>query len=192
MGYTTTPTHVPVTLKHFKLLAHLGRAPVSSTLHLYCSWTKFYRQNWCLYHEIEFGAEFFFSEEDYLSKQVPPSDVKRSSKSRIKANDIKKETSPPTLPRSTSHTGLSGPSQASTYPRTSRRRPRRSAASTVTSYVIPDSDDEAIIEDNSENAMMALLSMQAKKRKVESNLQRWIKHLSALLVDEQRKVYINA
>lgn len=59
----------------------------------------------------------------------------------------------------------------------------------MTSYTVPDSDDEAIVEDDGENAMTALLSMQAKKRKVESNLQRWIKHLSALLVDEQRKVY---
>jgi hypothetical protein len=168
-GYTTTSTHVPITLKHFKLLAHLGRAP-----------------NWCLYHEIEFGAEFFFSEEDYLSKQAP-SDTKRSCKSRIKLNDIKKETSPPTLSRSTCHEGPSTPSQASPPPRTSRRRPRRSAAATVTSYIVPDSDDEAIVEDDAENAMMALLSMQAKKRKVESNLQRWIKHLSTLLVDEQRK-----
>ena len=61
----------------------------------------------------------------------------------------------------------------------------------VTSYIVPDSDDEAIVEDDVENAMMALLSTQAKKRKVESNLQRWIKHLSALLVEEQRKVMIN-
>lgn len=60
----------------------------------------------------------------------------------------------------------------------------------MTSYIVPDSDDEAIVDDDGENAMMALLSMQAKKRKVESNLQRWIKHLSALLVDEQRKVRI--
>ncbi|KAF8555227.1 hypothetical protein OG21DRAFT_928362 [Imleria badia] len=168
VGYTTPSAHVPITLKHFKQLAHLGRAP-----------------NWCLYHEIEFGAEFFFSEEDYLSKQAPP-DVKRSCKSRVKPNDIKKETSPPTLSRSTCHAEPSTP-QASPSPRSSRRRPRRSAASTVTSYIVPDSDDEAIVDDDGENTMMAMLSMQAKKRKVESNLQRWIKHLSALLVDEQRK-----
>lgn len=60
----------------------------------------------------------------------------------------------------------------------------------TTSYVIPDSDDERIVEDDDENAMMALMSMQAKKRRVESNLQRWIKHLSALLTEEQRKVSI--
>ncbi|KAG9315906.1 hypothetical protein JVU11DRAFT_3556 [Chiua virens] len=169
VGYATTSTHVPITLKHFKLLAHLGRAP-----------------NWCLYHEIEFGAEFFFSEEDYLSKQVPPTESKRAHKSRGKSNDIKKEASPPTLCRSAGQVGPSTPTQTSNSTRTSRRRPRRSAAARV-SYVVPDSDDEAIVDDDGENAMMTLLSMQAKKRKVESNLQRWIKHLSALLVDEQRK-----
>ncbi|KAN0087454.1 hypothetical protein V8E55_006075 [Tylopilus felleus] len=173
VGYTTTSTHVPLTLKHFKLLAHLGRAP-----------------NWCLYHEIEFGAEFFFSEEDYLSKQAP-SETKRSCKYRVKQNDIKRETSSPTLSRSTCHVEPSTPPQAGPSTRTSRRRPRRSAAAMVTSYIVPDSDDEAIVEDDAENAMMALLSTQAKKRKVESNLQRWIKHLSALLVEEQRKVMIN-
>ncbi|KAF8133652.1 hypothetical protein EV363DRAFT_927496 [Boletus edulis] len=168
VGYTSPSTHVPITLKHFKLLAHLGRAP-----------------NWCLYHEIEFGAEFFFSEEDYLSKQAPFPDNKRTCKFRVKPNVIKKETSPPSLSRSSCHAEPPTPPQASPS-RTSRRRPRRSAATTVTSYIVPDSDDEAIVEDD-ENAMTALLSMQAKKRKVESNLQRWIKHLSALLVDEQRK-----
>jgi hypothetical protein len=72
-------------------------------------------------------------------------------------------------------------------PRASKRRPRRSAA-TVTSYAIPDSDDEAIVEDDDDNAVVVLMTMQAKKRKVESNLQRWIKHLSVLLVEEQKKV----
>lgn len=56
------------------------------------------------------------------------------------------------------------------------------------SYVIPDSDDEAIVEDDDENAVVVLMTMQAKKRKVESNLQRWVKHLSVLLAEEQKKV----
>ncbi|KAH7885344.1 hypothetical protein F5I97DRAFT_1884682 [Phlebopus sp. FC_14] len=164
---TVTSSHVPITLKHFKLLAHLGRAP-----------------NWCLYHEIELGAEFYFSEEDYLSKQGPISEPKRLSKARAKT-DVKQETSPSTLP---SFPSQAGPSRLPGSPRLlSRKRPRRSAASTITSYVIPDSDDEAIAVDDGENAMVALLSIQAKKRKVESNLQRWIKHLSALLSEEQRK-----
>jgi hypothetical protein len=94
-----------------------------------------------------------------------------------------KETSP-TIPRFSTQ---AGPSKVQVSPRVSKRRPRRSAAA-VMSYVIPDSDDEAIVEDDDENAVVVLMTMQAKKRKVESNLQRWIKHLSVLLAEEQKKV----
>jgi hypothetical protein len=59
---------------------------------------------------------------------------------------------------------------------------------TVTSYAIPDSDDEAIVEDDDDSAVVVLMTMQANKRKVESNLQRWIKHLTVLLAEEQKKV----
>ncbi|KAG1783459.1 hypothetical protein EV702DRAFT_1191880 [Suillus placidus] len=59
-NYVSTSQHVPVTLKHFRLLARLGKAP-----------------NRCLYHEIENGAEFYFSEEDYLSKQPPATEPKQ-------------------------------------------------------------------------------------------------------------------
>lgn len=155
---------VPITLKHFKLLAHLGRAP-----------------NVCLYHEIELGAEFYFSEEDYLSKQTPV--VETSQHGKHKTKDVKKETSPATV----SHSLCQADPSSSTPPRTSRKRPRRSTVVVVTSYVIPDSDDEAIVESDDENAMVTVMTMQAKKRRVESNLQRWIKHLSALLTEEQRK-----
>lgn len=167
--YLPTPgpnssARVPITLKHFKLLAHLGRAP-----------------NFCLYHEIELGAEFYFSEEDYLSKQTPVVGTRQHGKHRTK--DVKKETSPATV----SHSLCQADPSSSTPPRTSRKRPRRSTVVVVTSYVIPDSDDEAIVESDDENAMLTLMTMQAKKRRVESNLQRWIKHLSALLTEEQRK-----
>lgn len=160
-NYVSTSQHVPVTFKHFRLLARLGKAP-----------------NWCLYHEIENGAEFYFSEEDYLSKQPPATEPKRCSKVKVKS----KETSP-TIPRFSTQ---AGPSRVQVSPRASKRRPRRSAAA-VMSYVIPDSDDEAIVEDDDENAVVVLMTMQAKKRKVESNLQRWIKHLSVLLAEEQKK-----
>ena len=49
------PTHsarIPTTLKQFKILARLGRTPSMS-----------------LYDDIEAGAEFYFSEEDYLSRE---------------------------------------------------------------------------------------------------------------------------
>ncbi|KIM65938.1 hypothetical protein SCLCIDRAFT_1211945 [Scleroderma citrinum Foug A] len=169
-SYSSSMVHVPITLKHFKLLAHLGRAP-----------------NFCLYHEIELGAEFYFSEEDYLSKQTPGVETRRPGKHKSRA-DVKKETSPASVSCSLHQIDPSrSASFASTSPRISRRRSRRSTTAMTTSYVIPDSDDERIVEDDDENAMMALMSMQAKKRRVESNLQRWIKHLSALLTEEQRK-----
>ncbi|KAG6336050.1 hypothetical protein ID866_3023 [Astraeus odoratus] len=169
-SYPTPTAHVPITLKHFKLLAHLGRAP-----------------NFCLYHEIELGAEFYFSEEDYLSKQGPMVEIRQIGKYRVKA-DVKKETSPASILHSTCQPDpLKSTPPIPSPPRISRRRPRRSTTAAITSYAIPDSDDDAIVEDDDENAMVALMSMQAKKRKVESNLQRWIKHLSALLAEEQRK-----
>ncbi|KAI6044807.1 hypothetical protein EDC04DRAFT_2932465 [Pisolithus marmoratus] len=163
-GPNSPATRVPITLKHFKLLAHLGRAP-----------------NFCLYHEIELGAEFYFSEEDYLCKQSSVVETRQHGKHRAKV--VKKETSPTTV----SHPLCQADPCSSTPPRISRKRPRRSTAATVASYIIPDSDDEAIVESDDENAMVTLMTMQAKKRRVESNLQRWIKHLSALLTEEQRK-----
>lgn len=68
-----------------------------------------------------------------------------------------------------------------------RKRPRRSVASAAPSYVVPDSDDEAIAEENANHEY----SSQRKgkgKLKVESNLQVWIKHLTALLKEEENKV----
>jgi len=99
-------------------------------------------------------------------------------------SDIRKESSSPSIPRVSSQAGTS---KAQASPRASKKRPRRSAT-TVASYAIPDSDDEAIVEDDDDNAVVVLMTMHAKKRKVESNLQRWIKHLSMLLVEEQKKV----
>jgi len=42
--------HVPVTLKHFQLLARLGRTP-----------------NFYIWQDIELGAEFYFDENDYVT-----------------------------------------------------------------------------------------------------------------------------
>ncbi|KAI5986146.1 hypothetical protein EDD15DRAFT_2389952 [Pisolithus albus] len=167
-GPNSPAARVPITLKHFKLLAHLGRAPPESRVSVFIT-------------EIELGAEFYFSEEDYLSKQTPVVEPRQHGKHRTK--DVKKETSPTTV----SHSLCQADPSSSTPPRTSRKRPRRSTVVVFTSYVIPDSDDEAIVESDDENAMLTLMTMQAKKRRVESNLQRWIKHLSALLTEEQRK-----
>lgn len=63
-----------------------------------------------------------------------------------------------------------------------KKRPRRSAAVSVRSYAVPDSDDEAIAED------YTIDDQEDKKMPRESNLQLWIKHLTQLLKTETRKV----
>ncbi|KAH7913399.1 hypothetical protein BJ138DRAFT_1081602 [Hygrophoropsis aurantiaca] len=162
-GMSYVGDHVPVTLKHFKLLAHLGRAPSSY-----------------LYHEVELGAEFYFSEQDYITQQPSSPDSKRSAKVKWRMS-VKKETSPPTIPNLGEP--RAGPSRT-TSSRSPRKRPRRSVTSTL-SYVVPDSDDEDIVE--SDNDLSALMNLEARKRKAESNLQRWIKHLAIILSEELRK-----
>lgn len=47
------------------------------------------------------------------------------------------------------------------------------------SYVVPDSDDEEIAEEKVDDSV--------KKRRSETNLQRWIKHLTILHKEEQKK-----
>ncbi|KAG6831944.1 hypothetical protein H0H92_006545 [Tricholoma furcatifolium] len=53
--YIVLNDRVPITLHHFKLLAHLGQRPSD-----------------CLYFEILKGCEFFFDEYDYLNRQESP------------------------------------------------------------------------------------------------------------------------
>ena len=65
-----------------------------------------------------------------------------------------------------------------------RKRPRRSVATSVKSYVVPDSDDEQIVVDGEDESLQRF----AKKRRQESNMQRWIKQLAVLYKEEQRKV----
>jgi hypothetical protein len=64
-----------------------------------------------------------------------------------------------------------------------RKRLHRSAAATVKSYALPDSDDES-----STHAVSEVSSRRIGTRPVESNLQLWIKHLSALQKEETKKV----
>ncbi|KAI0648012.1 hypothetical protein C8Q79DRAFT_999501 [Trametes meyenii] len=157
---------VPTTLKHFKILARLGRTPSMG-----------------MYDDIETGAEFYFSEEDYLSQEelagavVTPVKKRRArTKSELA---IKSETSPTPGPSSA---GPSGSRQASGSQQQGKKRPRRSVASAVKSYVIPDSDDDGIADGRDDG-----LQKFVKKRHAETNTQRWIKHLALLLKDEQKK-----
>ena len=106
---------------------------------------------------MEAGVDFYRDEHDYISK----TDAEKFllSRGRIKVEAQREGSSLHTLP--SSHRG--------------KKRPRRSAAVTVQSYVVPDSDDEF---DNQEE----------RKVQHESNLQLWIKHLVQLLKAEARKV----
>lgn len=144
--------HVPITLKHFKILARLGRMP-----------------NSYLYHEIEIGAEFYMDEDDYIAKD----DAARILEAKHK---VKVEATPNTLPSSSSPTPAPAANRG-------KKRPRRSAAVTVRSYAVPGSDDEAIAEEDS----YFWIDDQEKKKCKETNLQLWIKHLSAILKSETRK-----
>lgn len=121
-------------------------------------------------HDIELGAEFFFSEEDYLSKQKKKSQP-----------EVKTEAPQLNVPR------ISIAGRASTTKSPSKRRPRRSAADPVRSYVVPDSDDEDIAAEDGGKAVKLYLG--TRKKKVETNLQKWIKELSVLFKEEQRKVH---
>jgi hypothetical protein len=123
-----------------------------------------------MFHDIEAGAEFFFSEDDYLNKQPKP---------KIKT-EVKTEVTQLSIPPASSKASTSKPDKSP-----EKKRPRRTAAATIRSYVVPDSDDEDIAE---EAEITWGMHVDAKKRKVESNLQQWIKELSVLLKEEQRKV----
>jgi hypothetical protein len=166
LGYGDAGTylHVPITLQHFRILARLGRAV-----------------SWSMFHDIEYGVEFFFSEEDYLNKQ---------RKSRVKT-EVKTEAAqlslPPSLfpvPASSRRASTSSSSLKADAMGSGKKRPRRTAAATVRSYAVPDSDDDDIANDDEKTVTMHMI---VRKRKVESNLQRWIKELSVLLKEEQRK-----
>ncbi|PBK74864.1 hypothetical protein ARMSODRAFT_950920 [Armillaria solidipes] len=143
---------VPITLKHFQILARLRRAPCNQ-----------------LYHDIESGADFFLSEDEY----IPKSDSARKLYSKV---EVKKESSPANIPVS-SVTPERDPTSGS--PR-GRKRPRRSTAITVRSYVVPGSDDEAIAVEDDED-------YDVKMKQTEGNLRLWVKHLGELLKTEQAK-----
>jgi hypothetical protein len=149
-----TTSHVPITLYHFKILARLGRSI-----------------NWTIIHDIEAGADFFFSEEDYLCKQ---------SKVKVKT-EVKTEATQLGIPLASNRPSISKLDMSP-----GKRRPtRRTASENIRSYVVPDSDDDDIVDEAKTTWVM---QVDARKRKVESNLQRWIKELSVLLKEEQRKV----
>ncbi|KAJ7644135.1 hypothetical protein FB45DRAFT_735982 [Roridomyces roridus] len=166
------PVHgipVPITLKHFRLMAALGTS---------CA-------DYNLYERIKAGAPFYASEEDYISGSGDTASVLMKKLDKGKAKAIKVE---PVEMRPVKVEPVSPPR--------GRKRPRRSAATAVSSYAVPDSDDEAItsLEDREgEYAEFRGISSKDKvKVKVKamqtvSPLEEWVKALEEINKDEQRK-----
>ncbi|KAF7299024.1 hypothetical protein MIND_00850700 [Mycena indigotica] len=145
-------TRVPLTLKHFKILAQLGTSSAAYTL----------------FERIREGAPFYASEHDYISpiKLEPDADIKPGKTAKVKVE-------------------------------TGEKRPRRSVTS-INSYIVPDSDDEAIaqVDDLNDEFIDYRLGDAKRKRATkvekerkphESHLQQWIKALSELLKEEEAK-----
>lgn len=141
--------------------------------------------------DMEHGTDFYFSEEDYLTPEdLSATSSKKGLKRRYSRASIKIRIAPGSaaqVEQDTSATTLriAGPSspQPSSLP---TKRPRRSAASSTKQYVVPDSDDDMILDDTDRIVVEA--NRPSKTRKVETSLQRWVKHLTALLQAEQKKV----
>lgn len=162
-------------------------------------------QTYSLYDDIEAGTEFYFTEEDYCSPEQLDGTEVLSKNGKVRKIKVKQEPiikaeagSTPSISSSSNSETLSTPSINSTPSASNQRlvavaspkakkRPRRSATSSVKSYAVPDSDDEDIV-DGLEGVFLHVAHHHAKKRRSESNLQRWIKHLTLLLKEEQRKV----
>ena len=106
-------------------------------------------------------------EDDYISKNDP---AKRLVCKKAVKMELPKAVVPASSP-SSSRSPMNGSSRPC-------KRPRRSAAENVRSYAVPDSDEDAVMSDGTEE----------KKVVKETNLQQWIRHLGELLKDEQRKV----
>jgi hypothetical protein len=124
-----------------------------------------------MYHDIEAGAEFFFDEDEYISRDEV------GTKSRVVKTEV---TSISTSSRSRAKSDALSPLTAQ-----GKKRPRR-AATTIRSYAVPDSDDDMLDDDSMEFTAQA----PEKKPKIEeSNLKKWIKHLGNLVKEEQRKVH---
>jgi len=161
------------------MLARLGRAPVRFTL---CLGFPFYScptgQYYVLFDAIKNGAGFFFSDNDYLKH--PDVVVKRETPSAdtvpswaVKNSSTTTSIEPASFPSFTSN------------PVPTRKRLHRSAAATVKSYAYAHSDSD---DDPTGHHDAFEPSSTSTTRTVESNLQLWIKHLSALQKDETKKV----
>lgn len=132
-------------------------------------------QDYLFIEAIKNGAVFYFSDNDYLKH--PNIEVKRETPCAETIPSRITKDSPLSIEPSSSSSTMS-----SSAPPT-RKRPHRSAAATVKSYAYAqlDSDDETLAHENA-------YELFRHAHIVESDLQLWIKHLSALHKDETKKV----
>lgn len=155
--YLSGPPIVPITLHHFKMLARLGRAP-----------------NYQLFRAIREGAQFYLSDNDYL--EYPDVEVKRETPG---AEAVPSEA---TRDSASTMSTVSVTLSSSSCTARTRKRLHRSAAATVKSYALPDSDEESSTRGTSEASRH-----RARAHTTDSDLQLWIKHLSAFQKDETKK-----
>ena len=125
-----------------------------------------------LYHEIEIGAEFYMDENDYISKNDTARILEAKHEVKVEAEAMSN------MLLSSSPTSVPPVNRG-------KKRPRRSAV--VQSYAVPGSDDEAIADEDGPDNCFRINDQDRKKRK-ETNLQLWIKHLNDVLKSETRKV----
>jgi hypothetical protein len=137
-------------------------------------------QNYQLFRAIRDGAEFFLSDNDYL--KYPDVEVKRETPSAEAVPSSEAIRDSALLSMSIVSTPSAASIITSSTART-RKRLHRSAAATVKSYALPDSD-----EDSSTRGISEASRHKARAHTTDSDMQLWIKHLSALQKDETKKV----
>lgn len=136
-----------------------------------------------MFKEIQSGATFYRSEDEYIS----PMDEARSLVSDVSSEVTKAESSTAsnTIPAEDDEEKEPEPALGN-----KRKRPRRSAT-TTTSYLVPDSDDDAIAYDEKMYYEPKKRRTSTKTERKETELEKWIKGLSELLKVEQAKVVVS-
>jgi hypothetical protein len=169
-------THSPYYASPFQDVGTYGAraSMIASSLDFFYSYL--FGQNYQLLQAIKNGAGFFFSDNDYLKH--PNVEVKRETPcSETMSSEAVKESSLIEPSSSSSLVMLSAAAPT-------RKRLHRSAAATVKSYAYAQSDSD----DGFPSHGTTSDSFQPT-RTVESDLQLWIRHLSALQKDETKKVF---
>lgn len=137
-----------------------------------------------MYEAIRQDAPFYATEEDYIRPNDYPRKLLKNLQTKGEGGQTGFSLSSSSAPIK------SEPPESLAVPPASpkrRKRPRRTAVSAVTSYAVPDSDDETITAGDAQCGF----GVPEKRKKhiiVESSLERWIKAFAELLKEEQKKV----